>query len=142
MNRVDVAYALIINEHDHVLLVKNKRGESFDYTLPGGAVEKQETLTEALVREVKEETGLEIEAGEIVEVTEAFFMEKGNHALFFTFLTNVIGGKEEITRPDEILELKWVPSKDIHQYVKGMTNDSLSRYKKKSVPYVFRGKVE
>jgi len=56
MNRVDVTYSLITdNSKTKVLLVKNVGNGS--WSLPGGAVEKDETLEQAAIREVKEETG-------------------------------------------------------------------------------------
>ena len=43
---------------------------------------KGEILEEALIREVKEETGLTAVAGGLVAINEKFFEESGNHALF------------------------------------------------------------
>ena len=86
MKRVDVAYVLLLDEDEkNILLVKNKsKGPSY-YTLPGGAVEKGETLEEAAIREVKEETGLEVQINGVFTISEAFFEERGHHAIFFYF---------------------------------------------------------
>lgn len=73
MNRIDVVYALIYNEvAEGVLMVKNRHST---WSLPGGTVEKSETLKQAVIRETKEETSLLIEAGNITAVNEAFFHE-------------------------------------------------------------------
>jgi ADP-ribose pyrophosphatase YjhB (NUDIX family) len=61
MKRVDVTYVLLFDDQgENVLMVKNKGENSSYYTLPGGAVEPGETLEEAAIREVKEETGLDV----------------------------------------------------------------------------------
>lgn len=53
MKRVDVAYVLLFDEQEkNVLMVKNKGMKSSYYTLPGGTVERGETLEEAAIREV------------------------------------------------------------------------------------------
>ena len=63
-----VAVGAVILDGDRVLLVK--RGQEplkGEWSLPGGAVEIGETLQAALVREVREETCLDIEVGPVVD---------------------------------------------------------------------------
>jgi 8-oxo-dGTP diphosphatase len=58
---------------DGTRVVLAKRGHpplQGEWSLPGGAVELGETLIEALVREVKEEVGLDVEVGPMVEVLD------------------------------------------------------------------------
>ncbi|WP_053368869.1 NUDIX hydrolase [Bacillus sp. FJAT-27245] len=105
MERVDVVYGLIVNNENKVLMVRNVGA---GWTLPGGAVEKGETLTEALIREVMEETGLAAEAGRLLAVNEAFRPDRGNHVLFFTFEARAIRGDVAILHPDEISEIRWM----------------------------------
>lgn len=64
--------AVVINNQNQILLKKDpKRG----WELPGGLVEKKETFEEAVVREVKEETGLKIEIIKFCGVSQE--IEKG-----------------------------------------------------------------
>jgi 8-oxo-dGTP diphosphatase len=107
MNRVDVAYSLITdNSKSKVLLVKNVGNGS--WSLPGGAVEKDETLEQAAIREVKEETGLDVKVYGIVAINECKFKKSQNHAIFFIFRAELIGGEIAIQRPDEISEVAWI----------------------------------
>ncbi|MFD2671445.1 NUDIX hydrolase [Marinicrinis sediminis] len=102
MQRVNVAYALVQDEQGRVLMVYNRRGT---WSLPGGMVEDGETLTEAVVREAKEETGLTVTVHELVSVNEAFLDEK--QVLFFTFLATATHVPEQLEGDDQIIEVAW-----------------------------------
>ncbi|WP_153977526.1 NUDIX hydrolase [Paenibacillus xylanilyticus] len=107
MRRVDVAYALILDDtSSKILMVKNKGNAS--WSLPGGAVEKEETLDQAAIREAKEETGLDVKVQGIIAINECIFEKKQEHAIFFTFRAEVIGGSLELVRPHEISEIAWM----------------------------------
>ncbi|BAC13197.1 hypothetical conserved protein [Oceanobacillus iheyensis HTE831] len=83
MKRVDVAYVLLYDsDEENILMVKNKGSQSSYYTLPGGAVENGETLEDTAIREVKEETGLNVELDGVFAVSEAFFEERGHQQYF------------------------------------------------------------
>jgi 8-oxo-dGTP diphosphatase len=70
-DRPVVGVGAVIFDGDRVVLVK--RGHpplQGQWNLPGGVVELGETLEEAVVREVMEETGLDVEVGPVVEVLD------------------------------------------------------------------------
>lgn len=139
MKRVDVAYVLLLDEDEkNILLVKNKsKGPSY-YTLPGGAVEKGETLEEAAIREVKEETGLEVQINGVFTISEAFFEERGHHAIFFTFIGKIIGGEITISLPEEIEEVSWMAVEEAEQYVHLSDEFAGLVQGKITVPYILR----
>jgi ADP-ribose pyrophosphatase YjhB (NUDIX family) len=60
----------IILEGDRILLLRQSADGQRDWSLPGGKLEDGETLAGALVREMKEETGLDVEPGRLLYVCD------------------------------------------------------------------------
>ncbi|TDL30875.1 NUDIX domain-containing protein [Jeotgalibacillus sp. S-D1] len=60
----------IILKNEKLLVIQKKDDEGYYYILPGGGQEHGETLTEAVIRECMEETGEEVEAGELLFIRE------------------------------------------------------------------------
>lgn len=108
MKSVNVVYALLYNEETEQVLLVCNRDNHDSWSMPGGAVEENETLEQAMIREVKEETGLLVKIQDIVAINERFVQENKEHAIFITFRTEIIGGAIHIENPDEISEIKWV----------------------------------
>lgn len=98
----------IFNEKGEVLL--QRRGDFGKWGFPGGAVELGETPEQAAVREVKEETGLEVEIRRLIGVYTDCNMEYPNgdkaQSICIVYEFQVTGGKLTCDG-GETLELKW-----------------------------------
>lgn len=76
-------YAIIVDKGKVLLLNTFHTGT---YALPGGGIDIGETIEEALKREVREETGLEIEVVRFHRVEEQFFYYNPTDEAFHSFL--------------------------------------------------------
>ncbi len=80
--------AVILNPQGKVLICKSNKWNQ-KYVIPGGHIEAGEKMEEALRREVREETGLEIYDIELLGINESIFSEsfkKEKHFIFIDFL--------------------------------------------------------
>jgi len=94
MNHFNIrVYGLLIKENNQVL-ISDERRNNFCFTkFPGGGLEFGEGIKEALVREFKEEMGLEIRVGELFYFNEHFQLSAFNpkHQLFsFYYLVSLV----------------------------------------------------
>jgi 8-oxo-dGTP diphosphatase len=99
---------ILIADGDRVLI--GKRAESSyapgKWCLPGGFIEFDEDFLTAAIREVKEETGYDVEITSILSVMSNF-LRPGLHTLVVVLEASIISG--EPSPGDDIVELGWFP---------------------------------
>jgi 8-oxo-dGTP diphosphatase len=114
-----VGVGAVIIDSDRVLLVKRAheplKGE---WSLPGGAVEVGESLAAALVREVREETCLDVTVGPVVEVLDRIGRDATDrveyHFVIVDYLCRVSSGTA--TRGSDAEEIQWAQRNDLPSY--------------------------
>jgi 8-oxo-dGTP diphosphatase len=111
--------AVILNEQSEVVLIRrSKEPRGGEWSIPGGRVEWGETLHEALLREVREETGLLVEIGGLIDVVDAVTRspsgEVAGHYVLVDFVTRPVGG--ELCAGSDAAEALWVPYTALSEY--------------------------
>jgi ADP-ribose pyrophosphatase YjhB (NUDIX family) len=88
---VHVRVTGVVIEDGRILLLNQDTDTGRSWSLPGGKVEEGETLSSALVREMREETGLNVEPGRLLYVCD-HLPGNGTHVVHLTFEASRVGG--------------------------------------------------
>ena len=112
---LNFAGACVVNGNEEILLQRRSK-EKEEWGFPGGAMEIGESAQEALIREVKEETGLDVKVDEFIGAYTKFFDEYPNgdkaQTICFLFKCSVIGGALTVDNK-ESHDLKFYNKMDI-----------------------------
>jgi 8-oxo-dGTP diphosphatase len=106
-----VAVGAILRRADEILLVlRDREPAKGTWSLPGGKVHAGESLAEACRREVREETGLNVEVGDIAGVVERMERKRdgamAHHFVIIDLWASVPGGSDP-TPGDDAADARW-----------------------------------
>jgi len=107
--------AVVIDEHDRIVLIRRRDNDL--WALPGGGMELGESIVDTAVREVKEETGLDVEVTGLIGVytdprhVMAYTDGEVRQQFSLCFTTRLLGG--DLLADSESTDIAWTPSQDI-----------------------------
>jgi 8-oxo-dGTP diphosphatase len=106
---------IIINEKGQILIGKRKGTHAPYYSIPGGKLETGETFEMGAIREVKEETGLEIRDPKVIAVTNNLetYHEEGIHFISITLLVTDYSGQVKVMEPVKCEEWLWADPENL-----------------------------
>lgn len=115
-NYMRIRLTAVIIEDGKILLLDQNVNARRSWSLPGGKLEENETLSDGLVRELREETGLTIKVGKLLYICD--HEDSGEYVLHVTFKAECVGGELGDTIPgldaNEIRGMEFVPIKQLH----------------------------
>lgn len=110
--------AVIIHEKRVVLVKRGSPPLKGEWSLPGGVVELGETLRAAAEREAREETGLIVNAGEVLEVLDRIIPGQGGapqyHYVLIDFLCTLHGG--ELRAGGDAADACWAIEEELSKF--------------------------
>ncbi|MCP4224797.1 MAG: NUDIX hydrolase [Actinomycetia bacterium] len=110
--RPETSVGAIVVKDAKLLLIQRGREPALGlWSVPGGRVEGGETLAEAVVREVAEETGLEVVCGHFVGFVER--IGPTSHYVILDFWARVVGN-QPLQAGDDAAEAAWVRLDELH----------------------------
>ncbi len=107
-------------------LAKNERNL---WEFPGGSVEFGETLTDALRREMREEYGIKIAVGDLLDVVDHILPDEGQHWVSPTYLCRIISGEPRILEPGKCSQIGWFAPEEVPENLTVITRKNLEHYK-------------
>src|SRR4030066_1917605 len=129
--------ALIIDAQGRLFLSrrgKQAKNERSLWEFPGGSVEYGEKLADALQREMREEYGIEIQVGELLDVVDHILPEEGQHWGSPSFLCTITSGEPRILEPEKCAEIGWFAADQMPPGLTMVTRLNWEHYQRKVFP--------
>jgi len=102
---------LVVSDGKFLLGERNKENYNGYWVIPGGGVKFGETIQDAAIREIKEETGLDVEITEFIGPKEIINVPGNYHSIVFFHLAKPIG--LDINARDDISKAKFFSVEEI-----------------------------
>ena len=100
--------AFILNENNELLLQqRNKAPEKGYWSIPGGKVELFEKIEDAVKREIKEETDVDIEVIKLLGICDHIVDNEQVHWVSPSYLCKIVAGNPRIIEPQKHSDMKW-----------------------------------
>lgn len=130
-SKLTIAVFVFLEEGGELLLVKQEYGQQY-WSLPGGVVEPGESIDQAAIREVREESGLSC----TIESVVGLYSKPQENALAITLKGKITGGKLKANH--EILECQFFSFDQLPTHVRVHFNQRVDDYQHQNLKAIIR----
>ena len=108
---------IIVNKDGNILIGKRKGSHAKKYSIPGGHLATGETFEQGAIREIKEETDLDILEPKVIAVTNNLetYKEEGKHYISVILLATKYSGELKNMEPEKCENWNWINPKKLPQ---------------------------
>jgi len=106
---------IVINPDGKILVGRRKGSHAQKWSIPGGHLEMGNTFESDAIREIKEETDLDISFPRVIAVTNNLetYREEGKHYISIVLVADKYSGELQNMEPDKCEEWRWVDPKNL-----------------------------
>jgi 8-oxo-dGTP diphosphatase len=109
---------VVIHEGRALLIKRGSEPLKDQWSIPGGTLELGESIQEGVRRELREETGIEVRVGELIEVFDRIFRDAAGeiqyHFVIVDYLCEKVSG--EANPASDVTDVAWVREEDLWNY--------------------------
>ena len=127
------AIALIIKDSKILMVLRKNKYDAGNYSLVGGRMEDKETVAETIIREIKEEAGLDVKEKDIEVVSTLHRLLDGgewNSAEFVVVIKNFTGEPQNL-EPEFCERLEWLDINNLPDNLTPYARTAIENYKHK-----------
>jgi ADP-ribose pyrophosphatase YjhB (NUDIX family) len=121
--------AVIVHDNRAVIVQRSTEPLKGQWSIPGGALELGETLRHCAAREALEETGLEVEAVDVLDVFDSIYPDSDGraryHYVLIDFFCRIIGG--ELRAGGDAAQARWITLEELADFLIAETAQKVIR---------------
>ena len=127
----------VVENEGKFILVREKKEQCYGkWNIPSGHVEEDEFIIDAAIREVKEETNIDVELTGVIAVFNNMF--ENFNSISFVFSSNITKNNEINFNKNEIIEIKWFTFEEIKSMKEELRDynyilESIKRYNEDNI---------
>ena len=117
---------VVLQDGKVLLLLRKKPPEAGFWSLPGGRVEFMERVEDAMVRELREELGIDVELESLLCVTNHIVPADSAHWVSPCYLVRPVSGVPQNVEPEKTAAIAWFPLSELPENLSIAAKSALS----------------